>query len=144
MMRAALILVLGACLAGCSTQRWLEIQSEPSGATVYVNGVRSAETTPMRIPFVHYGGFDVRLEKTGYNSHSEYVEIPSEIDGYPIVDLPYELLVREKGFARSFRLVPLLQSPTRADAAAALERAKAARAENEREAAAMRAAERAR
>ena len=144
MNRVCVVVLLAACLTGCSTQRWLEIRSDPPGATVYVNGTRNPETTPMRIPFVHYGGFDLRLEKQGYASHSEYVEIPSQIDGYPIVDLPYELLVREKGFARTFRLAPLPQNPTRADAARALERARAARAESEREAAATRAREQAR
>lgn len=44
---------------GC-VERLLQVRSEPPGAEVFVNGSR-AGTTPIDVPFVHYGIFDVTL-----------------------------------------------------------------------------------
>ena len=85
-------------LAGCSTKRYLTIESDPAGARVWVNGTDEG-TTPATVEFVHYGYFDVRLEMAGYEAVQAEVVVPSKIDGYPIVDLPFELAVRRRGFA---------------------------------------------
>ena len=102
--RLVLPLLALACLVACSTQRTLTIDSRPSGAKVWVNGVERG-TTPVRVPFVHYGYVSVRLEKPGYASIAQEVRIPDQADAYPVVDLPLELTVR----AREFRWVAPLR-----------------------------------
>jgi hypothetical protein len=129
--RASTLVTIALALAGCSTKRVLTIRSDPTGARVWVNGVDRGRT-PVDVPFVHYGRFPVRLEKAGYESLAGEVHVPSAIDGYPIVDLPYELTVRERRFEWTGRLRRLATEPTEADARAALERAKSLREETRR------------
>ena len=57
---ALLPLILGGCVS-----REMVINSEPQGATVYVNEAAVGKT-PLQMPFKHYGTFRVRLEKPGY------------------------------------------------------------------------------
>ena len=40
-------------LAGCSTRRFLEIDSNPSGARIWVNGVLQEKPTPVEIECLH-------------------------------------------------------------------------------------------
>lgn len=93
-------------LAGCSTKRYLTIDSDPPGARVWVNG-KDEGKTPATVEFVHYGYFDVRLEMPGYEAVQTEVRLGSKIDGYPIVDLPFELAVRRRGFAWKATLQPI-------------------------------------
>ena len=44
------------------------------------------------LPGVDEQHVDVRLEKAGYEAVQTEVLIPSKIDGYPVVDLPFELI----------------------------------------------------
>lgn len=53
-------------LAGC-TERTLELESDPAGATVYVDGKRIG-LTPISVPFDFYGTREFRLEKEGYQT----------------------------------------------------------------------------
>src|SRR5438034_9716046 len=56
-----------ACLvafSGC-VRRTLRITSDPSGALVHLNG-REIGRTPLEVDFVHYGTYDVVVEKDGY------------------------------------------------------------------------------
>lgn len=89
--------VLAGLLSGCSTKRELVILSEPCGAHVWVNG-EDKGLTPARIPFVYYGSFDVRIEKEGYEAWAGEVPVKEKIDGYPIIDLPFELTYRKRTF----------------------------------------------
>lgn len=126
--------VLGGLLAGaCSTRRTLWIESTPPGASVWVDGVPRG-TTPVALPFVHYGGFALRLEHPGYASWSGDVGVASEIDGYPVVDLPYELLVRQKQWRTHVRLEPLPPRPGASELDEVLERARGFRERTRREA----------
>jgi hypothetical protein len=113
--------------AGCSTKRYLEIASEPTGATVFVNGVPRG-TTPVRVPFTYYGQMEVRLEKAGYQPLAGDVTVPTQLDGLPVIDLPQELLVRERRFAWTGRLKPIVTNPDEAYARSVLDTAKAFRA----------------
>lgn len=54
----------GLLLSGCSS-RTLLIESEPSGAEVFVNDVALGRT-PVRAGFRHFGVYDVLLTKEGY------------------------------------------------------------------------------
>ena len=60
------ILWLGA--SGCVT-RTIRIESEPTGATVILDG-KPAGTTPLTVPFEWYGDREIIVEKKGFLSHS--------------------------------------------------------------------------
>jgi len=61
-----LLIGCGAAMAagGC-VERVVSITSEPPGALVYLND-REIGRTPVETRFVHYGTFDVRLIREGY------------------------------------------------------------------------------
>ncbi len=123
-----LALALAVGLGGCRTmRRTLTIDSEPPGATVWINGERQAQTTPVTIPFTWYGWWEVRLEKDGYESLATEVRLPSRADDYPVIDLVLERVARDFHARRSFRLVPLDPSPDEEDLQAVLRRAEALR-----------------
>ena len=49
------------CLALCGcVERWINIQSEPSGAHVFLDS-KEVGVTPLKIPFDHYGHREVML-----------------------------------------------------------------------------------
>ncbi len=50
-------------LTGC-VQRTISITSEPDGALVHLND-EEVGRTPLRVPYLFYGTYDVRLEKDG-------------------------------------------------------------------------------
>lgn len=132
---AAILLVAfaGLLVAGCSTRRILAIDSDPSGARIWVNGVRLQQQTPVEVPFTHYGRFDVRLEKAGYESVATEIHVPTEIDGYPVIDFFLELFRRERRFRRMVSMRPLAGTPTEADVQAVMQRAEAFRERTQRE-----------
>jgi hypothetical protein len=55
----------GAVLAGCAAQRTITITSEPPGAQVRVDD-EMIGTTPVVLPFVHYGTREILFYKEGY------------------------------------------------------------------------------
>jgi hypothetical protein len=71
-LRLCLILILAAASTGC-VERTIRITSEPSGALVWLND-REIGRTPVDVGFVHYGTYDVRLLKEGY----EPLHVPGE------------------------------------------------------------------
>ncbi len=129
--RRLVIWILGACagllLTGCSTQRTLTIASEPPGARIWVNGNLQRGVTPVDVPFTHYGRFDVRLEKEGYRSVATELVVPTQLDGYPIVDLPLEMANPVRRFRQVVRMEPLPPAPTEQDAREVLQAAQAMR-----------------
>lgn len=58
-------LSLPALLAGGCVERTISITSDPPGALVWLND-REVGRTPVEVGFVHYGTYDVRLSKEGY------------------------------------------------------------------------------
>jgi hypothetical protein len=114
-------------------QRTLVIDSRPSGAHVWVNGRKQPGTTPVRVPFAQYGTFDVRLEREGYRSVAREIRLASEIDGYPVVDLPFEIAGGRKTFHRVIDLPPLPAHATPQQVQSVLERATAFRQRARRE-----------
>ena len=123
---AALAVLL---LGGCAMKRSVTIDSEPSGAEIWVNGEKQATTTPVTVPFSQYGYWDVRLEKKGYQSLATQVRVASQIDGYPVVDLPFEVLGGTRRFRRVVRMEPLPVGDEEARAARILEDARRLRDE---------------
>ena len=133
-----LVLGLGAVLAlgsGCAMQRTLEIDTQPSSARIWVNGALQPTTTPVVVPFTQYGRFDVRVEKEGYRSVATELHIPSQLDGYPLVDLPFEVLGGRRHIRRVVPLEPLAAQATAAEVEATRRRAEAFRERARREAA---------
>ncbi len=61
----AIGLVLAASTAVGCVERTLVIESDPSGAEVRLNGVRVGRT-PVRVPFRHYGIYDVEVRHDGF------------------------------------------------------------------------------
>ncbi len=55
---------LATALTGC-VERTITITSEPGGALVYLND-REIGRTPVDVEFIHYGTYDVRLLKNGF------------------------------------------------------------------------------
>ena len=127
---AAFLLALG---AGCSTKRTLVIDSKPRGARILVNG-EDRGCTPARIPFTYYGYFDVRLELEGYESVSKEIEIRTQSEALPIIDLVLEPTVRSRRFDRTLEMSPLPPQPGPREVKTIHERAKAFRERAEREA----------
>ncbi len=65
-MRCAALL-LGVAIFGTTgcIRRTLAITTEPSGALLWLND-REVGRTPVEVDFDHYGTYDVRLERDGY------------------------------------------------------------------------------
>ena len=59
---------------GVTTAADLRLQSEPSGASVFVNG-RLAGATPLHLQALRLGTYGIRVEKEGYNSITRTVQL---------------------------------------------------------------------
>ena len=122
-----LLLLAMPVLAGCAMKRSVTIDSTPSGADIWVNGEKQATTTPVTVPFSQYGYWDVRLEKKGYLSVATQVRVASQIDGYPVVDLPFEVIGGTKRFRRVIPMEPLPTGDHQPRVDAVMDRARAFR-----------------
>ena len=105
----ALLVLSAACLfgSGC-VQRRLTIRSNPPGATVYVDN-REIGQTPISHSFIYYGQRQIRLEKDGYETLTQMVNVPAPWYEYPVIDFFSENVVPgeirdERDY--SFNLVP--------------------------------------
>jgi hypothetical protein len=122
--RIAPLCVLAVVSTGC-VERTIRITSEPSGALVWLND-REIGRTPVDVGFVHYGTYDVRLIRDGYeplHTAGEAKPPPWDIIG---IDLAAELLPADlhSDVHWHFELEPALN-----DREGLLERAEAMREE---------------
>jgi hypothetical protein len=104
----ALLLVAGGCV-----ERTLQIQSDPPGALVHLNG-EEAGRTPMRKNFIWYGTYDVQLRKEGYVAKNEQARVWAPWLQIPPIDLLFEILpvpLRDN-HAVSYRMEPLSERQT--------------------------------
>jgi hypothetical protein len=87
-----LIVAIGiaCCLTGCVERRFL-IESNPPGAMVYVNNVPYGPT-PVDIPFIYYGTYNVMLMKDGYHTKTVHQEVDAPWYQYPPIDFFSESL----------------------------------------------------
>jgi hypothetical protein len=100
-------------LSGC-VQRTISISSHPEGALVWLNG-REVGRTPVEVEFLHYGTYDVRLTKDGYESMLTSGEAkPPWWDSIPF-DLVAEMTPGEKvsRIAWHYDLLVLPEDPDR-------------------------------
>lgn len=72
-----LALPLGGCL-----KRTIQVTSEPPGALVWINDVEVGRT-PLQTDFTHYGTYDLRVRREGYEPI-----ITKEKAGTPVHELP--------------------------------------------------------
>lgn len=100
-------------LAGCGVERTLQVESDPQGALVHLNG-EEAGRTPMRKTFLWYGTYDVQLRKEGYATRSTKAKVWAPWWQIPPVDFFAELLpfrLRDKHRV-SYRLQPRTATQT--------------------------------
>ncbi len=98
----------GFLLTGC-VERSLLVRTDPVGAKVIVNGVDKGPS-PVVIPYVRDGRFDVRVEKEGYESAQEEVVTPTKADALPGLDFFAENVwpgTIRRQTAHDIRMVPL-------------------------------------
>ena len=74
------------------TERWIQVRSEPPGATVYLDG-RKVGTTPCETRFTWYGQRELVLEKDGFQPHSGLVMLKAPFWQWPIIDLIADFLL---------------------------------------------------
>ena len=82
---ALLIAACGLMLAGC-VERQIRVTSTPPGARVWLND-QEIGVTPCESRFTFYGGYDLRLEKPGFEALHEYKTAHAPVHEYPVVDL---------------------------------------------------------
>ncbi len=96
MFRRSLVLLSAAGLlpaAGC-VRRVVEITSEPSGALVWLND-REVGTTPCEVEILHYGRYDLRVVRDGWEPVSTGRSANPPVWDLPGPDLVAELLPME-------------------------------------------------
>lgn len=98
-----LLLTLAALVAGCGTDRFLTIHSEPAGALVHLND-QEVGRTPLTVPFTYYGVYDIRLSRenaqplwTSRRAHAPSWE-------FPPLDLASEFVGADVGLLWRFEL----------------------------------------
>jgi len=110
--RLGLVIVAPLALAagGCGVERTLQVESQPSGALVYLNG-EEAGRTPMRKTFLWYGTYDVQLRKEGYVPRSDKTQVWAPWWQVPPVDFFAELIplrLQDNHFV-TYRLRPVTE-----------------------------------
>ncbi len=115
-----IIFLLGFTVFSGCVLRTLTINSEPSGATVYLDNTPVGET-PVTIPFTYYGTRKITLEKTDadgkliYERKIVYEKISTPVYQYFPLDFFSEIVlpvdIKDEHFF-TYRLDPLNQPPT--------------------------------
>lgn len=110
-------LLFSACLllaAGC-IERTVSINTEPEGATVFLNDQEVGQS-PIKVPFTWYGDYDIIIRKSGYQTvhtnqrlHTPWYELPG-IDLFTECLMPFT--VHDDRVLETIVLEPS-QQPTR-------------------------------
>lgn len=116
------VLLSALALAGC-VRRVIDITSDPPGARVWVND-REAGRTPCSIEFTHYGRYDVRLRREGFEPVVGFGDADEPVWDFIGCDLVSEVIPAQltSRVAWHFTLIPTDQ-----DEAALVQRARAMR-----------------
>ncbi len=88
MVRRLSIAIFAVAVVGLSTgcvERRFRVESNPPGAYVYVNNVPYGPT-PVDVPFLFYGDYDIQLQKDGYQTLRVKQPISTPWYEYPLVD----------------------------------------------------------
>jgi hypothetical protein len=103
---APLVLLVLPLLAGGCVQRTLQVDSNPAGALVYLNG-EEAGRTPMRKQFLWYGTYDVQLRKEGYETLSAKEKVWAPWWQWPPFDLFAEAFPLEDNHVARYTMKPV-------------------------------------
>jgi PEGA domain len=79
------LVCVSAFVSGC-VERKIRVTSEPPGARVWLND-QHIGTTPVDTRFTFYGGYDVRVELSGYEPVNELRQAKAPLHEYPGIDL---------------------------------------------------------
>jgi hypothetical protein len=82
---AAVVAIAVATLSTGCVERRFRIESNPPGAYVYVNNTAYGPT-PVDVPFLFYGDYDVQLVKEGFQTKRVKQPVPTPWYQYPIID----------------------------------------------------------
>ena len=83
--KSVLLIASALLLTGC-VERQIRVTSTPPGARVWLND-QEIGVTPCESGFTFYGGYDLRLEKPGYEAIHELRSAKAPLHEYPVVDL---------------------------------------------------------
>jgi hypothetical protein len=111
---ALLLIAFVTMSANGAVRRRLTINSNPSGALVYVDN-QQVGTTPCSVDFVYYGTREIRLIKPGFETLTVNQPIPAPWYEYVPFDLVSETVVPMKirdNRTVTFNLAPQLAVPT--------------------------------
>jgi hypothetical protein len=130
----ALAFALATTLAstGC-VERYLEIDSNPTGARVVINGQPQASVTPLVVPFTHYGTFRFDAWLPEQPATTQWVEVDTPWWQWFPIDLFAELFSPATHVDRRqvHLTFPAEPPPADAERAVLLERAAALRRETQ-------------
>jgi hypothetical protein len=109
--------------SSCGVQRTMTIESNPTGALVYLNG-QEVGRTPLERDFTWYGNYDVRVEHAGYQTTRTHTEVTAPWWQWVPIDLLAELMPFRPVDRRhlSYTLLPASTQP--ADARSMLNEAR--------------------
>jgi hypothetical protein len=132
--RLVVLMLLAACCT-CCVRRVIDITSDPPGAKVWVND-REAGRTPCTIEFTHYGRYDVRLRREGFEPVVGFGDADAPVWDFVGCDLVSEVIPArfESRVQWHFTMIP-----TDKDEAALVRRAREMRTGLEARAAEMQA-----
>ncbi len=82
---SALTIIVATLAAGC-VEREMSITSDPPGAMVLISDVEVGRT-PVKIPFIWYGDYDIILRRDGYQTLKTHANIIMPIYEIPPFDL---------------------------------------------------------
>lgn len=100
----ATALLFAPILAGGCVRRVVEITSEPAGAIVWLND-REVGTTPCQVEILHYGTYDLRVARDGWEPVVEGRNAAAPVWDLPGPDLIAELLPFEVESRASWHVV---------------------------------------
>jgi hypothetical protein len=112
-MRRLLPLLAVPLLGGC-VDRLVSIRSEPTGAEVYLDGVKVGET-PCEVRYTWYGTRELILEKRGYREVRERVSLSGPWWQYPVLDFVTDVLIPFTITDRTDLTYTLERAPTTQD-----------------------------
>jgi hypothetical protein len=87
----AVVILALASATGC-IERTVSINTEPQGATVFLNDEEVGQT-PIRVPFTWYGDYDIIIRKDGFETVQTHHRIHTPWYQYPFIDIVSECFV---------------------------------------------------
>ncbi len=87
----AVVVLVCALTTGC-IERTVTINTEPQGATVFLNDEEVGQS-PVRVPFTWYGDYDIIIRKDGFKTVQTHHRIHTPWYQYPFIDIVSECFI---------------------------------------------------